>query len=144
MTALRLALLSLLPSLGATGGAAVDEYQYQGFSTWRSACRAGEVSLGSLISFTRQLLPNAIIGLLLGGLAVQGLGFVLRERGNRSAECVAAHVGCLLAMPVGLLICAQSMPAMAMPFADALLAMAAALLVLPLLTGRGKPRRLHP
>jgi hypothetical protein len=139
---MRMVLLGIPPSLGAAAGAAMDEWQHLGFSTWRSACRAGGVSFASLLSFTWQLLPNAIIGLLLGGLAVQVFGFVLRERGNTAAECAAAHLGCLLAMPLGLVLCAQALPALLMPFADVALAAAGGLLVL-LLIERRETSRAH-
>jgi hypothetical protein len=141
---MRIALLSFLPSMTAALGAALDEYQHLGFTTWRSVCRAGEISLGSILAFTWQLLPNAIVGLLLGGLALQATGFVLRHREHATVECAAAHIGCVVAMPLGLLLCAQSMPPVAMPFVDGALAAASALLLLRLLSGRHHRVRVHP
>jgi hypothetical protein len=144
MLPLRMTLLSLLPSLGATAGALVDERSTLGFSTWRSACRVDGVGLGSLFSFTWQLLPYAISGLLLGGLAVQILGWALRYRRTTAEECVATHLGCLVAMPIALLLCAQSMPVIAMPLVDALLAAAAALWVHRLISSCRGAGRVHP
>jgi hypothetical protein len=144
MQLLRLTSLSLLPSLGVTIGALVDERRQAGFSTWRSACRAAGVDFGSLLSFTWQLLPHAIIGLLIGGIAVQILGWVFRDRGTTVEECAATHLGCLLAMPVALLLCAQPIPAIAMPFADTLLATALALSLLRPVSGRRSAGRFHP
>jgi hypothetical protein len=144
MQPLRMTLLSLLPSLGATAGALVDERSTFGFSTWRSACRVDGVGLVSLFSFTWQLLPYAISGLLLGGLAVQILGWALRDRGTTAEECVATHLGCLLAMPLALLLCSQSMPVIAMPVVDALLATAAAVWVHQLISSCRGPGRVHP
>jgi hypothetical protein len=124
----RIALLASLPTMAAAVGATVDESVRLGFTTWRSACRAGGVSLGSVFQFTWQLLPNAIVGGLLGGFVVVCLGVLWRHQ-SRATECVAAHLGCVLAMPVGLLACALAFPATLMPFADAALGAAASLLL---------------
>jgi hypothetical protein len=132
----RIAILSFLPSLGASVGAAVDESRSLGFSTWRSACRADGVSFGSVLSFTWQLLPNAIIGFLSGGLMILILGIARQERDDSKTESVAAHAGCMLAMPLGLLACAQLLPAIVMPVADVLLSTAGAIFVLWLLGSR--------
>jgi hypothetical protein len=122
----------------------VDEYQRLGFSTWRSACRVDGISFHSLVSFTWQLLPNAIVGLLMGGLAVTALGFVLRARGNSAAECLAAHLGCMLTMPLGLVLCALALPSSVMPLADAALATIAGWLLMHLLLDRRRANRAHP
>jgi hypothetical protein len=124
----RIALLAFLPSVGAAIGAWADESARLGFSTWRSACRAGGVSLGSVIQFTWQLLPNAIVGTLLGGFVVMCLGYCWRNHAQ-AEECVAAHAGCVVAMPLGLVFCALAPPVFLMPVVDAMLAAAAALLI---------------
>jgi len=144
MLTLRIALLCLMPSLGATAGGVVDEYQRLGFSTWISACRTDGISFHSLLMFTWQLLPNAIIGLLVGCLAVTAVGIVLRARANFSAECAAAHLGCILAMPPGLVLCALALPASVMLFADAALATIAAWSVMRVLATRGRAHRGYP
>jgi hypothetical protein len=137
----RVALLSALPAAGAALGAALDESTTLGVSTWRSACRAGGVSFVSVIQFTWQLLPLAITGALLGGLAVLALGLRWR-RHTRATECLAAHAGCMIAMPLAMLACALAMPLALMPVVDALMGALAALLFLKLL--RPRAAAAHP
>jgi hypothetical protein len=137
----RIALLAFLPTLAAATGAAVDESTRLGFTTWRSACRSDGVSLGSVLQFTWQLLPNAILGALLGGFVVVCLGILWRHQA-RATECVAAHLGCVIAMPLGLLACALAFPVTLMPFADLALGAAASLLLWKALRPRDVPA--HP
>lgn len=132
----RIALLAFLPTLAAAAGAAVDESARLGFTTWRSACRTDGVSLVSVMQFTWQLLPNAILGALLGGFVVVCLGILWRHQA-RATECVAAHLGCVLAMPLGLLACALAFPVALMPFADAALGATVSLLLWKALRPRG-------
>ena len=58
--------LALLPMAFAVPGAWIDEQHHLGFSTWRSACRSAGVTLESLVIFTLDLLPAALIGMVLG------------------------------------------------------------------------------
>ena len=108
-----LAALSMLPMLGALAGAAFDERSHFGVSNWRSACRAAGFSASSLIFFTFELLPAAVIGMLGGGLLAQSLAFATRRRCD-AALCLSAHLGCVIAMPAGLLLCALALPLPAM------------------------------
>ena len=62
---------ALLPMTLALAGACIDERAHLGFSNWRSACRAAGLPLSSLLSFTLELLPTAVLGALVGGIAVQ-------------------------------------------------------------------------
>jgi hypothetical protein len=124
----RIALLAALPAVGTAIGAWLDESARLGLSTWRSACRVQGISLTSVMQFTWQLLPNAILGALLGGLAVVCLGYRWR-RCSRAEECLMAHVGCVLAMPLALLACSLSLPVSLMPVVDAGLGGATALLL---------------
>jgi hypothetical protein len=117
-----------IPSLGALIGGWLDERAHLGFTNWRSACRAAGLSPRSLIHFTQELLPTAIVGVLLGGLLLLCLGFVLRFRRDLAHACVAAHLGCALAMPLGFLLCALALPVAAMFVADFVLAVGAAAL----------------
>ena len=117
--------LASLPLAGAVAGALYDEHDHLGFTNWRSACRATGLSLRSALTFSLQLLPTAIAGLLAGGLALQLIGFTLRNRGQANT-CLAAHAGCALTMPIGMALCAQSLPLPMMIAADVLLAAAAA------------------
>jgi hypothetical protein len=137
----RIALLAFLPTAGATLGAVLDERTRLGFSTWRSACRTDGISLLSVMQFTWQLLPNAILGALLGGFVVVCLGIHWR-RCSQATECVAAHLGCVLTMPLGVLACALAFPVTLMPYADAALAAGAALLLWKVLRPRATPA--HP
>jgi hypothetical protein len=127
---LRLAALSSLPMLGAATGAAFDERLRVGFTTWRTACRGIGLRIPTLVDFTLQLLPLAVIGLLLGGLLVLAAGAMSRERDAR--VCIAAHAGCALSLPVMLVLCALLPPAL-MLVADALLAALAGAAMLALL-----------
>lgn len=100
-------------------GALADERRQLGFTTWRAACRAGGMRLGTLIDFTLQLLPLALVGLLLGGLALLAIGCLL-PRLRHADVFIAAHAGCALSLPVALLLCAL-LPPLWMLAADAAL-----------------------
>jgi hypothetical protein len=125
-----LILLTSIPSIGAFAGGWMDERAHLGFTNWRSACRAAGLAPASLFHFTKELLPNAIVGTLLGGLLLAGLGFALRFHRELAHACAAAHIGCALAMPLAFLLCALALPVGAMFAADVLLAAGAAALVL--------------
>jgi len=100
--------LAWLPMGLATLGAWVDEWRALGFTIWRGACRASGISLSSIATFTIELLPTAVIGALLGGLLVLVAG--IRGRPGAVGGALAAHAGCVIAMPVGLLLCAAAWP----------------------------------
>ncbi len=104
----RLAGLAALSPTGAVIGGLIDERMHLGFTAWRGACRASGVSLASLFHFTLELLPNAVIGALSGALLVQLLAIILRAR--HAHACLAAHLGCAIVMPLGLLWCAFALP----------------------------------
>ena len=108
-----LAALSMTPMLGALAGAWVDERMHFGVSNWRSACRAAGFSWSSVIYFTVELLPAAIIGMLAGGLLAQSFAFATR-RSCDAALCLGAHLSCVIAMPIGLILCALALPLPAM------------------------------
>jgi hypothetical protein len=123
----RLAGLAAISPVGALIGGLVDERVHLGFTNWRSACRASGLSFASLFKFTLELLPNAIVGALLGGLLVQLLAFSLRPR--HTEACLAAHLGCAVVMPLGLLLCALALPIPLMLITEVALAVAAAYLM---------------
>jgi hypothetical protein len=102
--------LGVVPLAGAAVGAWLDERHHLGFTNWRSACRAAGFSLRSLTTFSFELLPTAIIGLLAGGLILQAGGFALRRDGGHAQRCFAAHAGCALTMPIGMSLCALAIP----------------------------------
>jgi hypothetical protein len=127
----------------ALAGASVDERLRLGVTVWRSACRSSGLAPGSVIAFTLELLPCAVIGALIGGLVV--LAFAARAASADSMRrSLAAHLGCAVTMPVGVLLCAIALPLPLMLAADAALAgsMAAAiawaLKTFPGDAGRGK------
>jgi len=99
--------LAWLPMGLATLGAWLDESRALGFTLWRGACRASGISLPSVAIFTLELLPTAVIGALLGGVLVLAAGF---RRPGAAPRALAAHAGCVAAMPVGLLLCASAWP----------------------------------
>jgi hypothetical protein len=125
------ALFASLPMVGAVIGAAFDQRHHQGFTTWRAACGAAGLRFGTLIDFTLQLLPTAIIGLLLGGLVVLAAGALAGDRHART--CIAAHAGCALTLPVALILCAF-LPPLWMLAADAVIGVAAASVLMRLRT----------
>lgn len=100
--------LAWLPMVLGALGALIDERRALGFTIWRSACRSAGLSLGSIATFTLELLPTAVSGALAGGLLVLLGGLV--SRAAQAPAALAAHTGCLLGMPAGLLICASSLP----------------------------------
>lgn len=110
------AVLSLLPMAGAILGAWRDESAKLGFTTWRSACRAAGLRFSSLVDFTFQLLPSAVLGLLAGGLALVLIGVL--NRAIPARHCLAAHLGCALSLPLGLTLCASPLPLPLMVLAD--------------------------
>ncbi|MEO8065194.1 MAG: hypothetical protein ABI821_20875 [Pseudomonadota bacterium] len=126
---LSIAGLAAIPMSGAIAGALIDERHHLGLSNWRRACRAAGFSYSSLIVFTFELLPTAIIGLLLGGLMVQCVAFASREP-RQAVNCFAAHAGCALAMPAGLALCALALPLPLMLSAEFGLTLLAASVVL--------------
>jgi hypothetical protein len=101
-------MLACVPMSFALLGAWLDERRALGFTVWRSACRAAGLSPSSLATFTLELMPTAVIGLLLGCFIVLLAGFGRQPASARGA--VAAHAGCVIAMPVGLALCASALP----------------------------------
>lgn len=138
----RLLMLSALPMMGALAGGWLDQRHHLGFTTWRAACRSSGLRFSSLIEFTLQLLPMALAGLLLGGLAVLAWGLVSRRRD--AGICVAAHAGCALTLPVGLLLCASALPLPVMLLADVMIAALAAMLLIPLVRTGSQRAPAHP
>jgi hypothetical protein len=126
----RLAMLAALSPAGAVIGGLVDERLRLGFTIWRAACRAAGFSVASVLSFTLQLLPNAVIGALLGALLVQVIAFSSRHVAGRVDVCLAAHAGCAIAMPVGLILCAFALPVALMLLVETAVAVVAASVVL--------------
>jgi hypothetical protein len=101
---LRAAALALVPMTCAIAGAWIDERTHLGYSIWRSACRSAGLSVESLISFTFDLLPAALIGALSGALLLQFVAAVTWRRvGARVA--LASHAGCAAGMAAGSLLC---------------------------------------
>jgi hypothetical protein len=139
-SSLRIAVLSIVPMTAAFLGASIDERLHLGFTTWRASCRAAGFRFGSVIDFTLQLLPFAVIGLLLGGLALIAHG-LLHSRHSRSADCLAAHAGCALSLPVSLALCAAPVPVPLMLMLDTALAILAAILLLRIAS---PPAAIHP
>jgi len=124
----------------AVAGAVFDERLRAGFTTWRTACRAAGFSLWPVIDFTLQLLPHAVYGLLLGGLALLVYGATNSGDGH-GARCLAAHAGCALSLPVMLLLCAAAVPAALLITLDLGLA---ALVALALVRITSRRATVHP
>jgi hypothetical protein len=101
----RAAALALLPKAFSAGGAAIDQRTHQGFSAWRSACRAAGIRLEAMLVLTIDLLPAASIGLFIGVMALQFAGAVLWHRPGGARVTLCAHAGCALGMASSLLVC---------------------------------------
>jgi len=127
--------------VGAAIGAALDERHHLGFTTWRTACRTAGLHISTLVDFTFQLLPLAVIGLLLGGLVVLAAGALARDHSARL--CAAAHAGCAVTLPLALILCAFLPPALMLAI-DAVLATLAAMVLLFLLRTPSRAGRAHP
>src|SRR5262245_40492926 len=93
---------ALIPMALGLAGACFDERTRLGFSAWRTACRDGGLTLASLLTFTLQLLPTAVAGVLLGAFAVSIAGIV---RADVRAAALAGHGGCVLGMAAGVPLC---------------------------------------
>lgn len=108
------AVLALVPMAFAVLGGALDERAHLGYTLWRAACRAAGVTTGSLLVFTLELLPGAVIGALLGGSVLMIAGVVMWYRTRSARAMLSAHAGCTFGMAGGLLICAfvPSLPLM--------------------------------
>ena len=126
---LKAALLALLPMSLALAGGWADERTHLGFSSWSSACRAQGLTFASLFTFTVELLPNAILGALAGGLLLQLAGPALLPGRDGARATLAAHAGCAFAMAAGLLLCAWLPSIPLMLGVEALLASGTALLL---------------
>jgi len=94
----------------AAAGAWIDERTELGFSTWRAACRSAGLTVGSLLTFTAELLPTAVTGALAGGLVVLFFGLARHREGCAATTSLAAHAGCLVGMTVGLWLCTLALP----------------------------------
>jgi hypothetical protein len=138
------AVLAVLPTLGLWGGALLDERRNLGFTNWAAACRAGGASLQSILVFTRELLPSAIVGLLAGGLLIVLAAVITRHNSQATRSCLAAHAGCALSMPLMLPVCALALsPAITLAM-DALLGALATVFALRLMTRRPRAVAAHP
>jgi hypothetical protein len=122
----RLAGLAAVSPACAVVGGWIDERTHLGFTNWRSACRASGISPASLLHFTLELLPMAVIGALLGGTVVLMGAMVTRNRPQAADACLAAHLGCAIAMPLGLLLCALAIPVPVMLIVEIAAALVAA------------------
>lgn len=140
----RLLVLALLPTAGAAGGAWFDEYTRQGVSIWLSTCSADGLSWRSMLVFTWQLLPDMIVGTLLGGLMLVCVGTYWRGHPHLRAECTAAHLGCMVAMPLALFACSLSLSAGAMPVLDLVLTALVAFALLPFVRRLARASAVHP
>ena len=122
-------LLALAPMALAAAGAMVDERASLGFTLWLDACRSAGVTAGSLLSFTLTLLPNAVLGALLGGLVLLSVGASGCAGGRAAHVSLAAHSACLLGMGLGVLLCVTLLPAASMLVVEPLLVIAIAVLL---------------
>ena len=101
----RAAALAMMPMAFAAVGAWLDERTHLGFTNWRSACRAAGFRLESLLVFTVDLLPAALIGALLGGVLLHFSAAVVWFQPGGARITLAAHAACLLGMTSALLLC---------------------------------------
>ena len=126
---LRAAAFALLPMAFAAVGAWVDQRSHQGFSAWRSACRAAGIRLESMLVFTIDLLPAASIGLFIGAMTLQFIAAVVWHRPGGARTALAAHAGCALGMLAGLALCAL-LPSLPLMFGAEVLVAAGSAMIL--------------
>jgi hypothetical protein len=136
------ALLAIVPMAFALVGAWWDEHTHLGFTTWLSACRGAGVRFASVLDFSLQLLPFAVLGVLAGGLLLLIVAFAGRHRATGVAHCILpAHAGCALAMVPGLLLCASGVAWPLALGAELALAATAALCIDAVASGTLRTRR---
>ena len=128
--------LALVPMLLALLGAVFDERTHSGYTTWLSACRQTGPTFRSLVVFTLELLPTAVMGILAGVLLVQLSGVWFRHRAWGAPAALAAHGGCVFGMSVGLLLCTLTLPLPLVLGVEILLSAAAAWFLYTLLQRR--------
>ena len=133
---LRAMSLAMVPMALGLVGAVFDERMHQGFTIWRAACRAAGFSLTSLVGFTVQLMPTAVLAALAGGLAIQAIGVLQRHQRAAVAASTAAHGGCALGMSAGLFLCTLSLPMPVLLVAEVFLTALGAWLLVALLERR--------
>jgi hypothetical protein len=137
-------LAGISPACALVGGM-IDERTHLGFTNWQSACRASGISVRSLTYFTFELLPTAVAGALFGALLVLVLAFLSRHRQGSAERHLAAHTGCAVAMPLGLILCALAFPIPVMLAAEVALAVTAAYVIRALAQRKSETRvLLHP
>lgn len=132
----RLTALAMVPMAAALAGAFVDERSRLGVTVWRSACRASGMAPRSVIVFTLELLPTAVLSALAGGLLLL-VTACAAGTAARARHSLAAHLGCTVAMPVGALLCALTLPLPLMLAVDAILAGATATVAQRAMAGVG-------
>ena len=98
----------------------------------------------SLIVFTRELLPSAIVGLLAGALLIVVAGILARRDSRAAQSCLAAHLGCAAAMLLMLPVCALALPPAISLLTDVLLGALATVFALRLVTRRPRALAAHP
>jgi hypothetical protein len=136
--------LALLPMLVALLGVVIDERTHQGYTTWLSACRAAGPSIRSVLVFTFELLPTAVMGMLTGVLLVQLAGMWFRHHTWGVPSALAAHGGCVFGMVGGLLLCTLALPLPLMLGAEGLLAALAAAWLFPRISQRRSRTSVKP
>jgi NhaP-type Na+/H+ or K+/H+ antiporter len=128
--------------IGASIGAALDERHHLGLTTWRAVCRASGIRLSSLVGFTLELLPTALIGLLVGGLIMLLIGAIHRR--THAQSCVAMHAACALSLPLGILLCASPLPLPLMLLTDVVIAIVLANVLLRIARPTSRDATAHP
>jgi len=127
--------LGTIPMTFGVAGALFDEWTRLGFSAWRSACREAGPTLASLFTFTIQLMPTAVAGVLAGGFLVLIVG-ALRRHPHAGRSALAAHGGCVVGIAVGLPLCVLTLPLPLVLGIESLLTAAGAWLLYSLLQRR--------
>jgi len=137
-------LLAVLPTVGLFVGAVFDQRHHLGFTLWAAACRAAGATPGSIIVFTRELLPSAIVGLLAGAWCIVWAGISARRHSHAVHSCLAAHAGCAVSMLLMLPVCTLALPPGVTLLTDALLAAVVTVFALRLFTHRPRAAAAHP
>jgi hypothetical protein len=96
--------VTLTPLAGALGAVA-DERLHRGFSAWLSLCRQGRLDPVRAVLLQAELMPIALGAMLAFALVGTLAVWSLHVRAPGARVMLAAHVGCLIAVIAGTLLC---------------------------------------
>ena len=91
----------------ASVGGVWDEFSSLGYTTWTTLCGSG-VSGWNAVQLYVQLMPTSVLTMLAAGLAIVSRNAWSRRSREAAHASIAGHLGCLIAMPLALLLCTSA------------------------------------